>query len=514
MKHLSTLLTTLLFTLFSLWLLLGVFPDYLLEVGQMTPFYFSHLWASDVLSQGIVGPFCWAACALMSTMVHPVLGAVLLTLLLVLLGLTWKAALRLPDVLSFVGWIPSAVVLGRFLGWGYALYLDKAPGAILAPLFWLWAVALLLLVAGCLCRVDPLRALRDRWSRAPRRTLLFYAFVNVVLTASYCALVYSCSFRDANYHSILRMKHAADEGRWEDILAEARVPRRDADDHLLPPTRAQVMLTRLALYECGRSGSELFAFPDGDAPYAADEENQYLRLMAGRTLYWYYGKINYAYRWCMEDMVEYGLRPDYLRYMARVALLNDEPALARKYARQLCRHPFLREEGERLLSLSQGTEHLAQEPLFACVRPLLQYNDLLDGDGGHVEAYLLRSFASTEGGTRQMARLSLDATLVLKDIPAFWRQFVRMMPVWMHEEGGRIPRHYQEAALLFAQLRGGVDLAQVPIDDAVQQRFAALMDASAKGSARGDAYNARALRPSFGDTYWYYYFFVTDLKTN
>ncbi len=164
--------------------------------------------------------------------------------------------------------------------------------------------------------------------------------------------------------------------------------------------------------------------------------------------------------WCMEDMVEYGLRPQYLSYMLRASLLNGEQVLARKYARQLNAHPFYQIDTE----LDYKAECKA-------IEPLLEYNNILDGDGGHVEAYLLQNYATMRGGTRQMVTLSLDCALILKDINDFWPLFIKMLPVWEHENGNKIPRHYQEAALLFANLQGNIDLSQVNIDADIKERF-------------------------------------------
>lgn len=293
------------------------------------------------------------------------------------------------------------------------------------------------------------------------------------------------TYRDSNFAAILEMKHAAEEGLWEDVLQTAR--KNDGE-----PTRAQVCLTRLALYKLGRMGDELFSYPEGSAGYHARRPYHYLQVMVGRLLYYYYGKINFAYRWCMEDMVEYGMRPDYLRLMHRVALLNEEKVLAEKYANAL-RHTLF---------------FSAQEGLPA-PKELLNYGNVLDGDAGLIEFYLLNSFALTDGGSKEMVELSMMHNLITKNLNAFWPRFFKLLPTWQ----GKIPKHYQEAALMIAQLQGHPELLQnVPIDGDIQARFERLVQASAEHGDDQD-YNRTILKPEFGDTYWYYYFFVEGLKT-
>ena len=106
-----------------------------------------------------------------------------------------------------------------------------------------------------------------------------------------------------------------------------------------------------------------------------------------------------------------------------------------------------------------------------------------------------------------MVELSLMCSIITKHLDGFWSRFMALLPGW----NGHIPTHYQEAALMVAQLQGGMDIDQLPIDPQVRQRFERLVEASAQMGDSGN--NAYALRSEFGNTYWYYYFFVEGLKT-
>ncbi|MBP5770495.1 MAG: hypothetical protein J6W75_03935 [Bacteroidaceae bacterium] len=313
--------------------------------------------------------------------------------------------------------------------------------------------------------------------------------VAAVVFVALAIAAYTYSFRDPNFLNTLKMKHAAEAGKWEQVLQLANENQKE-------PTRAQVCLTRLALFKTGRMGDELFTYPEGSAAYNAPQQNQWLRLMIGPLLYYHYGKLGFAYRWAMEDLVEYGERPAYLRYLLNVACLNGEEALAHRYERALTRTLF-----------NDDVQKEVEKEVNA-IRPLLNFNDQLDGDNGLVEFYLLNSFSLSQGGSREMVELSLMNSLITKNLTGFWHRFMALLPTWQ----GRIPTHYQEAALMVAQLQGASPVPDLPVDPTIQQRFQRLIDASAR---RGDnAANAIALRPEFGNTYWYYYFFVEGLKTN
>lgn len=312
------------------------------------------------------------------------------------------------------------------------------------------------------------------------------------------------SFNDANFNQIVRMGQAVDDAHWEDVVEMAQ------RSEVEVPTRIEVLYRNLALQKLGRGGDELFQYPDGDAEYKAVRTTSYLRLIAAAPLYYYYGKANYSYRWCMEGMVEYGMRPCYLKYMALCAIVNGEKRLARKYLRQLSHTWFYRDFAAKYLSYLDQPDLMKADKDMAAVMRLMNYDDLLDGDSGLIEVYLLNSFAMMQGGTRDMVELSLQDNLILKDIDGFWAHFHALLPTFK----GQVPIHYQEAALLFNTLEPRYDLRKIPFDATLQERFKRLIDASKRGSAMGDAYNAAALRAEFGTTYWYYYFFVKGLKTN
>lgn len=320
-----------------------------------------------------------------------------------------------------------------------------------------------------------------------------YVAIFVLLVAAFA--VFKHTYNNPNFSNILKMSLATDNAEWEKVVDVAR-------DSEVPPTRVEVLFRNLALQKLGTASDAMFKFEDGDADYVSPRQYQYLRLIAARALYYYYGKVNYAYRWCMEDMVEYGMRPAYAEYMLRCAIVNEEPLLAEKYRNILSKMPF---RSDNLGYYSPKDESSAM-PL----GKMMNYNDLLDGDAGLIEVYILNNFALTDGGSREMVELSLQCNMILKDIAGFWHKFLQLLPTFQ----GKIPLHYQEAAILFAALEQKYDISQLPLDSDVKSRFERLVQESSANSSLGDEENARRLKPSFGDSYWYYYFFVKGLKTN
>lgn len=594
-----------LYLIFGYGLLLGTCRPFLTETADMTPFYTTGDFLSEML-QRPAGALFYVASLLQSCMARPVLGASLLLFLLTCLAYAVKFTLRLPGRYEALCWLPPLALLANFTQIGYSLYTLKTPAVAFTPVVGLLAallltrllqltahrqrvvgkslalaficvmsfmcfhllgtyamIAALLFVIStarqmkterpyrllqiCIAIVSfltiPMICYQQGWYHVrqadlylqglpdfmwgsdnahlstPIRTavvlLACYALLplrepagkglrritemgGVLLLVAGMALTYHKTFRDRNFFAILEMRQSLEKGDAERVL---QLSMQCADE----PTRAQVMLTRVALWQLGLASDKLFTYPDGSAPYNAPIDNQYLRLMAGRTIYYYLGKINYAYRWCMEDMVEYGRRPSYLACMAKCALLNGETALAEKYLGQLRHTFFYTGLADRYTQLLASHQH---DKEMKALLPLLRYNDMLDGDGGLVELYCLQSMAYSQGGSREMVDMSLMCNLITKNINGFWPRFFQLLPTWK----GHIPVHYQEAALLFSRLQGKPDISRLPINTDIRQSFERLIQASAQNGDNQS--NAVTLRPEFGGTYWYYYFFVNGLKTS
>lgn len=320
-----------------------------------------------------------------------------------------------------------------------------------------------------------------------------------MIVAAICLFNYT--YRDSNFFDTLEQKQALEQGDYERVLDIARTAE-------TPPTRIQVMLTREALWQAGQAGDKMFAYPDGDTPCNSPRQFQYMRLLCGRLFYYLEGKVNYAYRWCMEDMVEYGRRPDYLCYMTKCALVNGEWKLADKYLDALDHTLWYKDFATKYRTYVTDHSLVAKDKEMSAIKPLLRYNDVLDGDGGMIELFILNSYAYSTGGSREIVERALMNSLIIKNLDNFWYRFMALLPGW----NGQIPVHFQEAALMVAQLQGGVDTSKLPIDNAIRERFAQLVEKS--GQNGDNASNAYLLKPEFGDTYWYYYFFVEGLKTN
>ena len=314
-------------------------------------------------------------------------------------------------------------------------------------------------------------------------------------------------FRDPNFRAEIKMNHHMERLEWRKVLDIAKSQEQT-------PTRLMVLNRNLALLKLGKAGDEMFHYLDGgETPKSPFE----IRLMqvGGKMLYYHYARMNFCYRWCLEDAVEYGWKIDYLKYMVKASIVSGEYPLAMKYINTLKKTLFYKEWAKKYEKMIQNPKLIAKDREFAGILPLYQFEDQLDGDNTLVEIYLLNYFAHTysELNTPMFDEASLMCALTLKDIQTFWNCFFRYAN---SHKSSRMPTHYQEAALLYGNLEKEVDISKMPFDKSVKMRFQDFMRFAQKHAVKDverDPEAKKLFYERFGDTFFYFYFFIRDVKS-
>lgn len=330
---------------------------------------------------------------------------------------------------------------------------------------------------------------------------------NLGMAALIVSLGLAFWYRNPNFRAEIKMNHAMERLEWRKALDIAKAQKQT-------PTRLIVLNKNLALLKLGKAGDEMFHYLDGGE--APDSPLQ-IRLMqvGGKMLYYHYARMNFCYRWCLEDAVEYGWKVDYLKYMVRTSLISGEPALAQKYINTLKKTLFYRGWAEKYEKMIHNPALMAKDREMASILPLYQYEDQLDGDNSLVEIYLLNYFAHTysEVSTPMFDEAALMCALTLKDIPTFWNCFFRYAN---SHKADRMPTHYQEAAMLYGNLEKDVDISKMPFDETVKMRFKDFMrfaQMHAVENVERDPVAKKLFYDRFGRTFWYFYFFIRDVKS-
>ena len=151
------------------------------------------------------------------------------------------------------------------------------------------------------------------------------------------------------------------------------------------------------------------------------------------------------------------------------------------------------------------------------------YADALDVDESYVEAYLTKNLTNA---SEEMSRVYVDAALASaltrKDSRAFWSFLNYYVNTFCVDELStkKLPVHYQEAVLLFLNLDKGktVQVPQAFLDRFVSKktetRMRSFMARVSKHKGKSEVEMAPYFKDDFGNTYFYFYFFVRNIKTN
>ncbi len=340
-----------------------------------------------------------------------------------------------------------------------------------------------------------------RWCRGDVEKPWKWAVCQVVLVVAAVYGVQHFWYKDYNFHKELRMLQFAENGRWDDVLGEAAVT---GDE----PTRAIVMLKDLALSRLDRQGDEMYRFKNGakesDAPIPVN-----MVQVVGRCVYFNYGQLNFCYRWCLEDGVEFGWRAEHLKYLVRCGLGTGDYRVVRKYLQMLRHTRYHSQWAAHYEQLLNDPGKLASDAEFEQMLHLTRTEDMVASDNALAERFLMNQFVaclSTDSVYRKQAVL---AALWTKDIPTFWMHFFNYAPTLLNKH---MPTHFQEAAYLYGHLEHNVDISKMPFDEQVKRDYAEFMEMAQRCQGMTNEQMKSMFYPRFGHTFYYDYFLMRNQK--
>ena len=308
-------------------------------------------------------------------------------------------------------------------------------------------------------------------------------------------------YKDGNFHKELNMVHCIENLDWEGVLTIAR----DCDD----PTRSLWMMKNLALFRLSRQGDEMYHYKNSDKECNAPFKVRMTQTGA-KILYLHYGQLNFCYRWCLEDGVEYGWRVDYYRYMLKCALLNGEYEVAQKYIDILKKTKYYADWAQHYEAYIKDPSLIKKDKEFGPILHMLSPNDRLTSDNTLIELYLLNYFSNDDSDDPIYQEQTLLAALQVKDIQMFWPRFFHYANL---HKGQRMPIHYQEAAYLYGKLENEIDTSHMPFDKEVVSTYDDFMAAAQQYSNMTEEQMKPLMYDRFGSTFYFEYFFTRGQKS-
>ena len=336
--------------------------------------------------------------------------------------------------------------------------------------------------------------------KAPKHAAMQWVMQGCAL-AAVVGCVYHFWYKDANFHHELRMLRCVEQADWEGVIKEGT--KQDCE-----PTRAIVVLHNLALSRLGRQCDEMYSFRKGSSKINTPLP-VYMYHVAGRLMLYQYGMMNECHRVCMEDGVEYGWNVDVLQYLARCAILNKETQAARKFLdllRQTCYYGSWADHMEQLMN---NPKLLADDAETGPITHMLHYTDHIDAVEGWIEKCVMTNLAEHDADDLYFQEQAVLGALWTRDASLFWPRFEHYVQLKNNEN---IPRIFQEAAWMFANLEGQEGLDEWELEPGVKENFYQFMNGMEQLRQQPNNGNVRAfLFNNYGNTYYFEYFFLRNI---
>lgn len=269
------------------------------------------------------------------------------------------------------------------------------------------------------------------------------------------------------------------------------------------------MMKNIALGRLGRQSSEMYEYKNGSKRSNCPFQLRMLQQVVGPLLYYQYGLENSCVRLCTEMGVEFGWHPEYFKYLTRCALLKGEWQVARKYIHQLKSTMFFDDWALHAESLIGKRDEIAKDPDLGHITHMMNYENKLASDKGLVEEFIMKQLAARrEVKDSVFQEQALLATLWTKDNKQFWYHFSQYV---LQHPNEALPVYFQEAAYLYSIMERRSNIDKMPFTPGVKERYEKFAEMSSRCEGMDMEEVRKILEPSFGNTFYYDYFLMSNL---
>jgi hypothetical protein len=267
------------------------------------------------------------------------------------------------------------------------------------------------------------------------------------------------------------------------------------------------MMHNLALSRLGRQCEEMYNFPKGSRR-SATPLPVFMYNTAGRQILYQYGVLNECHRLCMEQGVEFGWNAELLQYMARTSLLGGEREVARKYLSLLRKTLFFGAWADHMEQLLNESGAMYADSETGPVSRMMHYADIQSPADGYIEKNLMMMLAAHDANDTYFQEQAVLAAMWTRDPYYFWPRFQRYA---QQHPDDPMPRIFQEAAYLFANLGHEPFTEELPVASGIKESFRGFMSDMQQYRKMFPTQVKAALYPKYGNTYFFEFFFLRDI---
>ena len=323
--------------------------------------------------------------------------------------------------------------------------------------------------------------------RVPARAVAAAAFFCGVGAAAWLSL-------DSRTRTVLETDYYAQHERWTEVLRSAdRLPK-GIYNHRCNRNIMQ------ALCHTGRLGDEMFCYAQrGMHLYSTPERyGDYGSYFQESRLFLDVGLVNPAERCAYESLATSGDQPAVLEELAIIHVVKGEPATARIFLHALAQHPFYRQAAREMLRPLEADPALENDRRVSRIRGNMASRDSI-AQATSMEEVLQ---VLLEKNPHNKMAFELLMALYLSDGRP--ERVVANLPRLKGFSYPRVPRHYQEAFVVYAQSSDRPPpVPGFELDPEVLRRARDFQRITAGATSPQEAVRA-ALEAGLGDSYFFY----------
>jgi Family of unknown function (DUF6057) len=230
-------------------------------------------------------------------------------------------------------------------------------------------------------------------------------------------------------------------------------------------------------------------------------DNDLTQINRGAYFPYSIGLINEAHQWAYVSMVVYGYRPQNLKLLVKTNLISGNYRMAKKYIDKL-------KKSLNYISWAKEYEKMLYKPALIQSHPELgEKIKLLPNEDFFIQSENpqnnLPLLLNANQTNRKAFEYQIAWFLLNKNIEEAAKHIKKMKKMGYT----RIPRHVEEAALVYYDLTGNIpELGGLKISLETQLRFRQYVTIY-KSMRQNPSVDNKTLRDQFGNTFWFYFHF-------
>lgn len=268
--------------------------------------------------------------------------------------------------------------------------------------------------------------------------------------------------QDSLTRRVLEIDYDSQRQRWTDVLRS--VDRLPAGFYTVRCHRN----TMLALYHTGRLGDEMFRYPQqpGVDLYYTPKPYRDLGISYQESrLFLELGQVNQAERCAYEALAASGEQPAVLLQLAVINIVKGRPQTASMFLKALEKQLFHRQSAREMLRLLQADPRMENDPRVSQIRANMSDRDIV------LREETVEDFLQDLLDRNPQNKMALELLMAHYLSVARPEKIAENLPRLKDLGYRRVPRHYQEAMIMHAEVAGppAADLGWKPDPEVVRR---------------------------------------------